>query len=160
MVKMCNAYIYPIVNYCSEIWYSERSTIDLALEKFNKISTRIALSKPADHRHPDYIPYEQRLRLLNELSYQERLNIKAVSTLLKIVHSITYFHNRNQINGLINRNQHRLHTLFNIDTDVPSLNFSIRKSTQFRHIINLSDHPNINKIKMKQYFIQSRSQPT
>lgn len=150
MNRMCNTYVYPIINYCSEIWYSERATIDLVVEKFNKIATRITLSIPPDHRHEDYIPYQQRLDMLHEISYQDRLNIKSITTLLKIVHSTTYYHDRNLINGLVNRNRNRLHTVFNIHSDIPSLNFAIRKSTAFRHIINLQDDPTLNKTRMKQ----------
>lgn len=64
MMKLFNSYIYPIINYASEIWFSERRTNALRVEKFQKIATRITLARPYDIRDPDYLNYNQRLRNL------------------------------------------------------------------------------------------------
>lgn len=155
--KMTNTFLFPIINYASEIWYSERTTIDLQIERLNKISTRISLNLPSDSRDAEYLTYNQRLIKLKELSYQDRLNVKSIVTLLKMRTGTLFYHDMNTLSNLESSTWEYARYLFSLPNQHTnySLVFPIRKANQLRASITLNLNLHLNKTSLKRHYMQN-----
>lgn len=157
MTKMTNTYIYPIICYCSEIWFTERPTIDLKLEKFQKIVTRITLGTPWDRRHPNHLDYDSRLHRCNEITYQEKLNVKGIIFLQKMINGENYHYDSQKLISSIIINRHRIHAIFNISNELPGIQHLMRKANTLRNVFSLSNSSMINKRMLIEYFKSNRN---
>lgn len=85
IIKIINCYITPIIEYCSRIWSQKRITIENKLEKVLHSGTRIALKSPRRNNEIGYISFQERMRLLNLITYKERRIISSIIFTLKAV---------------------------------------------------------------------------
>lgn len=85
IIQVARTYILPVTEYCAPVWTHHRVGEENELEKIQKIYTRIALSRPQNHNHPNYINYEARRRQLRLPTMRERREI-AVIVLLRRLH--------------------------------------------------------------------------
>lgn len=84
MMQLARTYILPVTEYCSPVWTNHRVGDENELEKIQKIYTRIALSRPQSHNHPNYINYDERRLQLRIPTMRQRRETAAIVFLRRL----------------------------------------------------------------------------
>lgn len=159
MTQLARTYILPVTEYCSPVWSHHRVTDELELEKIQKIITRIALSRPQQYNHPNYINYERRRRILRIPTMRQRREISAIIFLRRL--------HRREINCeylreiVIRHRNHRtserrIPLVYNLPLHLHSKNsmgIAMRLVNQHKDVVKWKQSSSINKKRLKEYFI-------
>lgn len=70
--QIYSSYMAPIIEYASPL-FNLSYTQKAKLNRIHKVTTRIALRLPRDHRHDRYTPYATRCRMVKQLPPYDRI---------------------------------------------------------------------------------------
>lgn len=159
IIQVAKTYILPITDYCAPVWTHHRVTDERKLEAVQKIITRIALRRPWQHNHPNYITYEDRRRRLRLMTMRQRREIASI-TFIRRLHtkeiSCTYL--RNILIRYRNRRPvgRRIPLLYNLPRTTHrknSLCTAMRLANEHRFILNWRMSGAANKRRLKEHIL-------
>lgn len=84
-IKINQTYLKPIIEYASTIWNQDRRALNSKLEKSLHSATSTALRTSYRNDYPNYVPFNERMNMLDLLTFKDRRVIAAIKLAKTII---------------------------------------------------------------------------
>lgn len=160
MAKIINTYITPVVEYCSLVWSQNRTMSERRFERPLHYGTRAALRVPFHHEDENYIRFEERMNILQLLTYKDRRIIASKLYIIKILRGQLETTLATTLQDLRHDPQYtsRSPNLFVIDRRRIPVNspphVSMSNINKYRNQFNIADEIPVIKRKIKEFLLE------
>lgn len=161
LTKVIQSYVTPILEYGASIWHDRNNERTNNMEKILHIASRNILRTGYRPIDDNYIPFDERLRRLEWLKFEERRIIGIILNIIKIENGdlqteLSSFIERHRIR----RTGRRTYNIFYLQHDEaqsknPIIN-GMRLVNRFKDVIDMSASVATNKNALKTYFRNHR----
>lgn len=161
VLSIIQTYVIPIIEYAAIVWRRNTKIQSLALEKSLRFASRCALRAPYSNQDPAYINFNDRLRILEILSMEERFRIACITFVLKCLKGEVHAEIATRIIGLhriptrVTRNPN-LFNLINLPIGSP-LRGILLYANVHRILFRIEDSIMTTKRNLKKQILDSRN---